>query len=79
MSARAALVLGTFLLFAALVHGGIYAAGHDFVVNRFTGHFEFVPSDEIEEGNVPARHFAHVPNLTSSGAGARVVCLQRRR
>ncbi len=79
MSAKAALVLGTCLLLAALVHGGIYAAGHDFVVNRFTGHFEFVPSDEIEEGNVPAHHFARVPNLTSSGAGARLICLQRRR
>ena len=79
MSAKAALVLGMFLVLAAVVHGGIFAAGHDFVVNRFTGHFEFVPSDDIEEGNVPAHHFARVPNLTSSGSGARVVCLQRRR
>ena len=33
MSARAALILGFFLVVAALAHGGIYSAGHDFVVN----------------------------------------------
>jgi hypothetical protein len=49
MSARAALILGFFLVLAALVHGGIYSAGHDFVVNRFTGYYEFVPSDDAEE------------------------------
>jgi hypothetical protein len=49
MSARAALILGFFLVLAALAHGGIYSAGHDFVVNRFTGSHEFVPSDEAEE------------------------------
>ena len=46
MNARAALVLGFFILLAALVHGGIYAPGHDFVVNRFTGWFVFVPSED---------------------------------
>jgi hypothetical protein len=55
MSARAALILGFFLVVAALAHGGIYSAGHDFVVNRFTGHHEFVPSDEAEEAADPIR------------------------
>ena len=49
MSVRAAFVLGFFLVLAALVHGGLYAAGHDFVVNRFTGRFEFVPADDEDE------------------------------
>jgi hypothetical protein len=51
MSARAALILGFFLVVAALAHGGIYSAGHDFVVNRFTGSHEFVPSEEPEEAS----------------------------
>lgn len=55
MSAKAAVVLGVFIVAAALAHGGFYAAGHDFVVNRFTGTFEFVPSDEAEEAYTPAR------------------------
>lgn len=55
MSVRAALVLGICLILAALLHGGLYAPGHDFVVNRFTGRFQFVPSEdeawgEEEEG-----------------------------
>ena len=45
MSMRSAFLLGLFLLAAALVHGGIYSAGHDFVMNRFTGWYEFVPAD----------------------------------
>jgi hypothetical protein len=49
MSVRAALVLGLFLLAAAFVHGGIWAAGHDFIVNRFTGTYEFVPADEYDD------------------------------
>lgn len=49
MTVRAAFVLGLFLLLAALVRGGFYSAGHDFVVNRFTGQFEFVPAGEEEE------------------------------
>ena len=54
MTARAAFVLGVFLLLAALAHGGVYSAGHDFVVNRFTGRFEFVPAeDEGEETTAP--------------------------
>ena len=43
MSVRAALVLAICLILAALLHGGLYAPGHDFVVNRFTGRFQFVP------------------------------------
>jgi hypothetical protein len=79
MTAKAALILGACLLLAALVHGGIYTAGHDFVVNRFTGRFEFVPSDDIDEGDSQTRHAACLPALTSHGTGARVVALQRRR
>jgi len=49
MSVRAAFVLGVFLVAAALAHGGIWAAGHDFVVNRFTGVYEFVPAEDLGE------------------------------
>jgi hypothetical protein len=64
MSARAALVLGFFLVVAALAHGGIYTAGHDFVVNRFTGYHQFVPSEETEEAADPIHaHRARMPYL----------------
>lgn len=53
MSIRVVLVLGMFLLAAALAHGGIYAAGHDFVMNRFTGWYQFVPSEGEEEVHTP--------------------------
>lgn len=49
MSIRAAFVLGLFLVAAAFVHGGIWAAGHDFIVNRFTGVYEFVPADDVDD------------------------------
>ena len=55
MSARAAFVLGFFIFLAALVHAGLYAPGNDFVMNRFTGWFAFVPSEDEEwddEGDV---------------------------
>jgi hypothetical protein len=55
MSVRAALVLGICLVLAALVHGGVYAPGHDFVLNRFTGWFTFVPGEDEQwdqEGDV---------------------------
>jgi hypothetical protein len=56
MTVRAAIVLGIFLVVAAAVHGGLYAPGHDFVVNRFTGRFQFVPAEEDDEGSeLPAR------------------------
>jgi hypothetical protein len=61
MSVRAALVLGLFLLLAALVHGGLYSAGQDFVVNRFTGEFQFVPAEEEGDTSTPivAHHHHH--------------------
>jgi hypothetical protein len=79
MSARAAFVLGLFLVIAAIVHGGLYSAGHDFVVNRFTGSYEFVPSDDYDEGDDAHRAFARVHTLTSRGGAGRVERLQCRR
>jgi hypothetical protein len=73
MSARAAFVLGLFALLAALVHGGIYSAGHDFVVNRFTGRFEFVPAEDEGEDQTPIGSHA----LTAPGPKARVEGLLR--
>lgn len=64
MSAPAAFVLGFFLLIAAIVHGGFYTAGHDFVVNRFTGAYEFVPAED--EG-------------ADEGEAVRAVCARRAR
>ncbi|HUE30374.1 MAG TPA: hypothetical protein VMR79_05835 [Verrucomicrobiae bacterium] len=69
MTARAALLLGLFLVLAALAHGGFYAAGHDFVVNRFTGRFQFVPAEDEDEANTPVRS---VRALTSHRPEARV-------
>jgi len=81
MSVKAALALGGMVVLAALAHGGFYAAGHDFVVNRFTGHHEFVPAGAAwEEGEVPVRKASRgCPSLTSSGPEARVAGLQRGR
>jgi hypothetical protein len=73
MSARAAFVLGLFLLLAALVHGGIWSAGHDFVVNRFTGQFQFVPAED--EGDDQTQ--IGVRALTAPRPGARVERLVR--
>jgi hypothetical protein len=80
MSAKAAFVLGLFVLAAAVTHGGFYAAGHDFVVNRFTGESRFVPAEEeYEDGQVPARATGCAcPSLTSRGPGARVARFERR-
>ena len=80
MSVRAAFVLGLFLLGAAILHGGLYSAGHDFVVNRFTGRYEFVPADDYEE-NDEARHVhaQALRALTSRRPAARVEGLQCRR
>ena len=80
MSARAAIVLGLFLVVAAFVHGGLYSAGHDFVMNRFTGHYEFVPPDDYDDDQ--ETHHVHVRlprTLTSRGGAARVDRLQCRR
>ena len=73
MSARAAFVLGLFFLLAALVHGGIYSAGHDFVVNRFTGQFQFVPAEDQGEDQTPIT----ARTLTAPRPGARVERLVR--
>jgi hypothetical protein len=78
MSTRATVLLGLFLVVAALVHGGIYSAGHDFVVNRFTGAFEFVPAeDEEEDTGMPVVAAGRLRALTCSGPGARVPRLGR--
>ena len=76
MSVRVALVLGLCAIVAAMVHGGIWTPGHDFVVNRFTGEFVFVPSgDEPEEDTHLPAHAA----LTTSGADDRFHPSLRRR
>ncbi|HLK10407.1 MAG TPA: hypothetical protein VKW76_03425 [Candidatus Binatia bacterium] len=76
MTVRAAFVLGLFLVAAAAVHGGLYAPGHDFVVNRFTGSFQFVPADEgDEDSQLPAR----AQCLTLRRAAATRFLLPRRR
>ena len=72
MGIKAGLLLGMFLLFAALLHGGIYSTGHDFVVNRFTGTFQFVPAeDEEDEATLPATCTRHT-TLTFRRPGVRV-------
>ena len=79
MSARAAFVLGIFLVAAAIAHGGLYSAGQDFIVNRFTGVYEFVPADDYDDGEDV--HHAHVRfrTLTSRRVAARLDGLQCRR
>ena len=80
MSVRAAFVIGFLLVVAAFLHGGIYSAGHDFVMNRFTGAYEFVPADDYDERD-EARHVGTdaARALTSMRAAARVQGLQCRR
>jgi hypothetical protein len=77
MTVRAAIVLGLCLVLAGLVHGGLYSAGHDFVVNRFTGRYQFVPAEGDEE---PEPYTAHgvadarprrIGALTSRDPGAK--------
>ena len=79
MNGRAAFILGLLLVIAALVHGGIYTAGHDFVLNRFTGVYEFVPADDYEDSDESRRVRGRFHTLTSRGAAARVDPLQCRR
>ena len=79
MSVKAAVVLGLFLLLAALVHGGVYAPGNDFVVNRFTGRFEFVPSQDEAWEDDEGMSGAHGRALTSQNAPDRVNGLYHRR
>jgi|GEM_PF-6331299 len=83
MSVRAAFVLGILLVAAALLHGGIYTAGHDFVLNRFTGWYEFVPDEggarcEDDPGSVRGCAVGF-RTLTSSDSPSTVVGLQHRR
>ena len=85
MRTRAAFVLGVFLVLAALARGGIYSAGHDFVVNRFTGEFRFVPAEEDEEQTpiegaralTARRTGARVDHLVRSGARWRAIRVGR--
>ena len=75
MSVRAALVIGLSLVAAAVLRGGIYSAGHDFVVNRFTGHYEFVPADE---GDDEAEQPVRTQCLTVKSAAATRIVSRRR-
>ena len=86
MTSRAAFLLGLFILLAAFVHGGLYSAGHDFVVNRFTGEFRFVPADEDAEDQTPVgvtraltahRGEARVDRLVRGGARRRAIRVGR--
>jgi hypothetical protein len=79
MTPKAAFVLGLFLLAAALAHGGIYAAGHDFVLNRFTGWYEFVPGDDDGWEDEAGSRRAGLCTLTSTTPAARFAGLHRRR
>jgi len=79
MSARATFVLGLFLVLAAVAHGGLYSAGHDFVMNRFTGNWEFVPADDYDEGEDAHDVQTRFRTLTSRGVAGRVEGLQCRR
>ena len=55
MGTRAALVIGLFAALASFLHGGIYAPGQDFIVNRFTGAVRFVPAEEPDEEGTAIR------------------------
>lgn len=79
MSVRAAFVLGIFLVLAALVHGGLYAPGHDFVMNRFTGWFQFVPSEDEDYEDDEGPTDAICRALTSKRPPDRFGALHRRR
>ena len=69
MGTRAALVIGFFATLASFLHGGIYAPGQDFIVNRFTGAVRFVPADELDDAGTPIRA---ARALTPRRAGARL-------
>ena len=79
MSARAAFVLGIFLVAAAFAHGGLYSAGQDFIVNRFTGVYEFVPAEDYDDGEDVHRAHVRFRTLTSRRAVGRVDGSQCRR
>jgi len=69
MGTRAALVIGFFATLASLLHGGIYAPGQDFIVNRFTGAVRFVPAEEPDEEGTAIRT---ARALTPRRSGARL-------
>ena len=79
MNVRTAFVLGIFFVVAAVLHGGIYTTGHDFVVNRFTGTYEFVPADDYDDSGDTRHVRAEFRTLTSRRAAARFEGLQCRR
>ena len=69
MGTRAALVIGLFAVLASFLHGGIYAPGQDFIVNRFTGAVRFVPAEDAEDASTPIRV---ARALTPRRSGARL-------
>jgi len=69
MQVRTALVIGFFVTAASLLHGGIYAPGQDFIVNRFTGAVRFVPAEDDTDASTPIRR---ARALTARRPGARV-------
>ena len=69
MGTRAALVIGFFATLASFLHGGIYAPGQDFIVNRFTGAVRFVPAEEPDESGTAIRA---ARALTPRRSGARL-------
>ena len=62
MGVRAALVIGLFATLASFLHGGVYAAGQDFIVKK---PFEFIITKGKKEGenfagyDVVAEKLAH--------------------
>ena len=75
MGVKAALVIGLFASLASFLHGGIYAPGQDFIVNRFTGAVKFVPADDMDDTATeirvartltPRRSAARLPGLVAA-------------
>jgi hypothetical protein len=71
MGVRTALVIGLFVTLASFLHGGIYAPGQDFIVNRFTGAVRFVPADD-EDADEASRPIRSARALTPRRSGARL-------
>ena len=74
MSVKAAALLGFFLVIASILHGGVYAPGHDFILNRFTGWYEFVPADDVgdDDATEAVGSVGAACALTSRRPGVRV-------
>ena len=75
MGVKAALVIGLFATLASFLHGGIYAPGQDFIVNRFTGAVRFVPADDADDTSTdvraartltPRRSAARLPGIVAA-------------